>query len=245
MTRDNQNLPSKTPILWLLRFYFMLMVIILLPLLSARLVMTPLFLQFEYHRPDFPDDVYGFTREDRLYYAPYALDYLLNDADISYLGDLTFPNSTRPLFNARELHHMEDVKIVTRVAFWILTIGIITTLIIGLLAWRKTDTRNAMRNGIFVGGIGIIAIIITIVIMAIIAWDTFFTLFHMLLFESGTWQFLYSDTLIRLFPEKFWFDAAITIGILTTLFAIVLLAITGRYGNIVAWMKGFFRHNSL
>ncbi|MCL4254381.1 MAG: DUF1461 domain-containing protein, partial [Anaerolineae bacterium] len=128
---------------------------------------------------------------------------------------------------------------------WILTIGMITTIIIGLLAWRKNDTRTAMRNGIFTGGIGIITLIITIVIMAIIAWDTFFTLFHTLLFESGTWQFLYSDTLIRLFPEKFWFDAALTIGILTSLFAIVLLAITGRYGNMGIWIKGFFRRNSL
>ena len=243
MINDNPN--QRKPMVWFLRVYFMLMVIILLPLLSARLVMTSLFLQFEYHRPDFPTDVYGFTREDRLYYAPYALDYLLNDADISYLGDLTFPNSTRLLFNARELHHMEDVKIVTRGAFWILTIGMIITLIIGILSWRKSDTRNAMRSGIFAGGIGIITLIVTIVIMVVIAWDTFFTLFHALLFESGTWQFLYSDTLIRLFPEKFWFDAALTIGVLTTLFAIMLLAITGRYGNMGIWIKGFFRRNNL
>jgi integral membrane protein (TIGR01906 family) len=225
---DNTQSSSKF-VIWGIRQYFMVMVIILLPLLSARLVMTPLFLQFEYHRPDFPNDIYGFTREDRLYYAPYALDYLLNDADISYLGNLTFPNSTRPLFNLRELRHMEDVKIVTRGAFWILTIGIITTLAIGLLAWRTVDTRNAMRNGIFVGAISIITIILTIVIMTIIAWDTFFTLFHTLLFESGTWQFLYSDTLIRLFPEKFWFDAALSIGAITTVLAIILLAITRRY----------------
>ncbi|PJF32515.1 MAG: TIGR01906 family membrane protein, partial [Phototrophicales bacterium] len=163
------------------------------------------------------------------YYAPYALDYLLNDADINYLGNLTFPNSTRPLFNPRELRHMEDVKLVTRGAFWILTIGMITSLAISLLAWRTADTRHAMRSGIFAGGIGIITIILTIVIMAIIAWDTFFTLFHTLLFESGTWQFLYSDTLIRLFPEKFWFDAALSIGAITTILAIILLAITRRY----------------
>lgn len=225
---DNIQSSSKF-VIWLIRQYFMAMTIFLLPLISARLVMTPLFLQFEYHRPDFPDDIYGFTREDRLYYALYALDYLLNDADINYLGNLTFPNSTRPLFNPRELRHMEDVKIVTRGAFWILTIGMITTLAIGLLAWRRADTRSAMRNGIFAGGIGIITIILTIVIMTIIAWDTFFTLFHTLLFESGTWQFLYSDTLIRLFPEKFWFDAALSIGAITTILAIILLAITRRY----------------
>jgi len=40
--------------------------------------------------PYFPADEYGFTKEDRLKWAPFALDYLVNSADISYLGDLTF-----------------------------------------------------------------------------------------------------------------------------------------------------------
>jgi integral membrane protein (TIGR01906 family) len=235
---------AKRLIKWALRFYFMLAVVILLPLLSARLVMTPLFLQFEYHRADFPEDVYGFTLEDRLNYAPYALEYLLNDADISYLGDLTFPDSSRQLFNPNELHHMEDVKIVTRWAFWILTIGGIGSLaIIGVL-WRNIELRKSIRAGIFSGAIFTISLIFAIVIAVVVAWDTFFTLFHTLLFESGTWQFLYSDTLIRLFPEKFWFDASLTIGIMTTVFSLILLAITWQYGNIGTWIKVIFRRKT-
>jgi len=242
MTENITQSSSKTPrfLKPILRIYLVLAVIILLPLLSARLVMTPLFLQFEYYRPDFPEDSYGFTREDRLYYAPYALDYLLTDADISYLGNLTFPNSTRQLFNASELHHMEDVKFVTRWAFTILTFGGIGTLILIGALWRNRDYRQTIRKGIFSGAILTITLIIAIVISAIVAWNQFFDLFHMLLFENGTWQFLYSDTLIRLFPEKFWFDAALTIGILTTLFSLCLLAITWQYGNIVTWIKGFY-----
>lgn len=241
---DRPNFAYESLLERLVKWYFTIIVIVSLPLISARLVMTPLFLQFEYHRPDFPEDSYGFTRQDRLYYAPYALNYLFNDADIRYLGDLTFPNSTRPLFNARELRHMEDVKIITRWAFRILTIGTILTLAIGVLLWRKTTTRLAMLTGISRGATAIIIIIIIIVLMAIIAWDVFFTLFHQLLFEDGTWQFLYSDTLIRLFPEKFWFDAAFTVGIITTLFAMILLAITGRYGNMGVWMTKIFRRDT-
>jgi len=242
MTQNIIQSPSKTPHLLksILRLYLILAVVILLPLLSARLVMTPLFLQFEYYRPDFPEDSYGFTRQDRLYYAPYALNYLLTDADISYLGDLTFPNSTRQLFNASELHHMEDVKVVTQWAFTILTVGGIISLGLIVVLWRNRDYRQTIRAGIASGAILTITLIIAIVISVVVAWNQFFDLFHMLLFENGTWQFLYSDTLIRLFPEKFWFDAALTIGILTTLFSLMLLAITWQYGNIVTWIKGFF-----
>jgi hypothetical protein len=39
-------------------------------------------------------------------------------------------------------------------------------------------------------------------------------------------MFNYSDTLIRLFPEKFWFDAALTISGLSLLGGL-LLALTG------------------
>jgi uncharacterized membrane protein len=34
----------------------------------------------------------------------------------------------------------------------------------------------------------------------------FFSGFHSLFFEGDSWLFLYSDTLIRLFPIRFWQD---------------------------------------
>jgi len=45
-------------------------------------------------------------------------------------------------------------------------------------------------------------------------------------FEGDTWLFLPTDTLIRLYPEKFWFDAAVGIGGLTLLEAIALILLT-------------------
>jgi uncharacterized membrane protein len=35
----------------------------------------------------------------------------------------------------------------------------------------------------------------------------FFTFFHTLFFEGDSWLFYYSDSLIRLFPIRFWQDA--------------------------------------
>ncbi len=118
MMSQTDTLPGQTASLrrhWLtqlIRTYLSLMLPVLLVLLSVRVVMSHTFLEFEYNRPDFPPDVYGFTREDRLHYAPFAVDYLLNDAGIEYLAQLTFSNGT-PLYNPRELRHMEDVKVVT------------------------------------------------------------------------------------------------------------------------------------
>ena len=102
-TADNQlNATLPKLLITIIRLYLTIMIPILLTLSSVRVVMTPLFLQIEYNRPGFPTDDYGFTTEDRLEYAPYAINYLLNNADISYLGNLTFPNE-RPLYTTSEL----------------------------------------------------------------------------------------------------------------------------------------------
>lgn len=203
---------------------------VLLTLIAARLVMTPLFLQLEYNRPGFPPDIYGFTGEDRLLYAPYALDYLLNGASISYLGNLRFREGGA-LFNANELQHMEDVKALTTVAFsgaWIAGLGALSASI--LLLWKPV-TRHIFRKAFLHGSVLTLLLIAAIVVAAIVNWDYFFTGFHALFFESGTWRFAYSDTLIRLFPEQFWFDAALTIGGLVVGSALLTLA-------FIQWWRG-------
>lgn len=197
---------------------------ILFIMVNVRLVMSPAFLHFEYTRPNFPADFYGFTQEDRLRYAPYAIDYLLNGEDITYLGDLKFDDGAS-LFNTRELRHMRDVKTLTQAAY-------LMTVIIGVLAslaayilWR----RGRLNAALFRGALITLALIIAIVLGAILSWDVFFTGFHTLFFENDTWYFAYSDTLIRLFPEQFWFDAALLIGGLAIIEALVVIAMTVRW----------------
>jgi integral membrane protein (TIGR01906 family) len=198
-----------------------ILVPVILIMTSVRLIMTPLFLQVEYARPGFPIDVYGFTVTDRLQYAPYAVNYLLNGETIDYLADLQFLNGV-PLFNVRELHHMRDVKVVTQFAFTLTVVLFFVFLVCSLILWRKQPAE--FWNAIYYGGIYTIALLVMVVVFAVLGWEYFFTLFHDLLFADGTWQFLYSDTLIRLFPEQFWFDAALTIG---------ASSIVGAFGLIV------------
>lgn len=202
---------------------------VLLVLIAVRLVMTPLFLQFEYNRADFPADPYGFTREDRFTYAPYALDYLLNGAGIEYLGDLKFEDGTA-LYNADELRHMRDVKTVTQIAFGGALAGGILAIGAGVYLLRRNAER--LRRALFFGALLTLAMVAAIIIVAVVNWEFFFVTFHQLFFQSGTWYFPTSDTLIRLFPEQFWFDAALVIGGITVLTALVVLGITWRIKNL-------------
>ena len=203
----------------LLRGFLILSFPVFFVLTGVRLVATETFLHIEYNRPGFPVDRFGFSKDDRLHYAPYAIDYLRNDADVDYLGDLTFENGM-PLYNARELRHMEDVKVVTQAA--LIAHTILSVLFIGAivaLAW-KPATRPALRQGLSGGGVFTITLIVTLVVLIFANWDFFFDNFHAVFFEGDSWQFSTSDTLIRLFPEQFWYDAAMTIGAFTVFGAV-------------------------
>lgn len=204
--------------------------IVLIPvvvvLTNVRLLMTPLFPAYEYNRPGFPADPYGFTLEDRLRWANIAINYLLNDAGIEFLGDLRFPDgqaappescpyyTTRDctyLYNDRELRHMRDVKNVTRAALRVWAVsGLACLLAAGALYY--SGERSALRAGLL-GGAGLTAAILAaVVVYVLVNFNALFVQFHRVFFEGDTWLFLWSDTLIRLFPLPFWQDAFLFIG---------------------------------
>ncbi|MBC8099255.1 MAG: DUF1461 domain-containing protein, partial [Armatimonadetes bacterium] len=104
--------------------------------------------------------------------------------------------------------------------------GSLGALLVIALLW--TRDRSALATALLRGGLLTVGGVVVIVLGVIIAWDSFFTTFHQLFFQDGTWIFYYSDTLIRLFPEQFWFDAALLIGGLTVGGALLLIVIARR-----------------
>lgn len=207
-----------------------ILIAVLVPLgllLSAtRLVLTPAFVRLEYQTPNFPEDPYGLSKEERLRYAPLALDYLLNDEEVSFLGDQTFDDGS-PLYNERELGHMQDVKDLTQAVLstWIgLLILFFGT---ALWAWRANwldDFRIMLANG----GRGSVYLIAAILLVAALSFNAFFTGFHRIFFEGDSWLFLFSDTLIRLFPLRFWRDVVLVLGGLTLLGGLALWRLLGN-----------------
>jgi len=194
----------QTPSTWLTAARWLLQVLIpvVLVLTSVRLLLTRGFIRLEYGLPGFPEDRYGFTQTDRLQQAPIALDYLLNDAGIDFLGDLRFEDGT-PVYNARELSHMLDVKAVVRGALRVWQGGALLALGLGLLVWRFAGT-SALAASLEAGGKITLGLMLAIVLGLVLAFSVLFVGFHQVFFDPNTWTFLFSDTLIRLFPERFW-----------------------------------------
>jgi integral membrane protein (TIGR01906 family) len=199
-------------------------VIVLVPvtliLTSVRLLMTPAFVHLEYRTPFFPPDPYGFSQSDRLHWSLIALDYLLNDQGISFLEDLRFEDGSA-VYNERELGHMVDVKQVLQNALIVWYGAMLGLLLMGLWAWRG-EWGDEFRRACMRGGWFTVVLVAVIVSAVVIGFSVFFVFFHEIFFAPGTWLFRYSDTLIRLFPERFWRDTFLAIGGLSLVGGLIL-----------------------
>ena len=196
------------------------LVFLLLLLTGIRLLLTETFVRFEYNQASFPVDPYGMTKEERLKYAPIALEFLLNGADESFLGDLKFDDGT-VLYNERELGHMVDVQMLTQKFLKVWYVSAAAFLAIWVWAWRGKWLVE-FRKMLSVAGLSTIVVLGTLILLMLLSFDMIFVGFHRIFFQGDSWLFLYSDTLIRLFPEKFWQDAFILVGVFSFLGGIAL-----------------------
>jgi integral membrane protein (TIGR01906 family) len=222
----------------LLTWIIAISVVVVLMLGAVRVVLNPWYVQFAYNVIGVPPDLYGFSTERRVEYALVALEYLVNDAGIEFLGDLRFPQGEQApiescrnldlyqgdctrLYNTRELEHMLDVKIVIGQVtwFWGTLLGVLVLL--GAWAWRE-KWLGSYTHAIGLGGWLTLILIFSIIAIVLLAFVPFFIFFHQVFFESGTWMFLWSDTLIRLFPMMFWQNTFIIVGVIAALGGLVL-----------------------
>ncbi|MBM4464688.1 MAG: TIGR01906 family membrane protein [Chloroflexi bacterium] len=202
----------RKSILTIARTLLVLSIPVFLLLTNLYIFMSPAFLRYEYGRADFPPSP-GFTDEERLMVAKKAVTYLRSDVGIEILGDLE--GEEGPLFREKELAHMVDVKVVTGRAFLVHgLLGLVIAFSLGVLLVIR-DTRTQISASLLQGSLLTIVLLIAVVALVYFNFNWFFTHFHLVFFEGDSWIFDLSDTLIRLFPTRFWFDAASLWGLLT------------------------------
>lgn len=204
-----------------------ILIIITLPFMilmtSVRLLITPGFAAFEYDRNWFPKDPYGMNQAERLRWSRYAINYLTNDEDIAYLGQLRFDDGVT-LFNERELDHMVDVKHVVKTCLVVLY-ALAGFLFAALIWFLVMHDWKPFIQAVSWGAWLTLGIIVAVLIFLAVSFDRLFERFHQLFFKDGSWLFYQDDTLIRLFPIEFWRDAFILVCILSLLMAGLILVI--------------------
>lgn len=196
---------------------------------AINLLITPYFAWVEYHLPGFPDDPYGLTQVERIEMSKFAINFLRNQEGIEYLGNLSLQNGT-PQYNERELDHMVDVKVLVNqmIGFWYVSLAAILLI---LILSTYQGWKNEIMAGFLKGAYLTIGLIFTILLAVFTNFDVLFTGFHKIFFEGSTWIFKYSDTLIRLFPLRFWQDAFIFVGGFTLFGASLIILLSHKFGS--------------
>ncbi|MPZ99302.1 MAG: TIGR01906 family membrane protein [Dehalococcoidia bacterium] len=142
----------------------------------------------------------------------------------------------QPLFNQREVLHMRDVKQLFDLTFRVHEIAFvyIAGYIAAVVLWsRERSMRRLARQAVLAGVVTAGALGIAGIAM-LVGFDSLFTQFHLLSFSNDFWRLdPATDHLIQMFPQGFWFDVSIGVGVLTVMEG-GLLALAGV--GYLAWL---------
>jgi integral membrane protein (TIGR01906 family) len=176
-----------------------------------------------------------FTPGERLALALTAVAYLESwqpvEEAIWSLAEQRQPHTGAPLYTERELGHLMDVKHLTDWVRWLalLTGTAVSSGLLFLLA--RPHTRRLGYLALGQGGLLTVMLLSGIAALVLFGWPIFFYQFHGLLFASGSWSFAPTDSLMRLYPERFFFDVGVVMSVGAWLWGLL----TAVIGYLLAW----------
>jgi integral membrane protein (TIGR01906 family) len=115
------------------------------------------------------------------------------------------------LFNERELTHLQDVRGLVQLDYWVQRAVLILMVFCGLvlLLWLKAGWGAVLR-GLLWGSLVTFGLMIFLAFWAMFGFDRLFILFHEVSFSNEYWILDPTrDYLIMLFPGGFFYDAAL------------------------------------
>jgi integral membrane protein (TIGR01906 family) len=124
----------------------------------------------------------------------------------------------------RERGHMRDVRTVF-MGLWILAGASLVILVVARLRMERVVAWRAVRHG----ALSLAGAVTVIGVVAVVAFDALFELFHRIVFPGGSYTFdPASERLVQLFPFAFWQETAMVVGALIVVVALVVAAVAGR-----------------
>ena len=214
-----------------LRTVIVVAVPVVLVVMPIRVLMHPRWVYFEYGRPDFPPDSFGFTPQERTRLAITGIESIIGPRGVVVLQEARFSDNS-PAFNEREVGHMQDVRVVTGNIYFAQVVLLIAAAI-AVVVLVRGRAPDAASGALSTGAVVTVVLLVALVVLVLTSFDAFFTTFHRVFFSGNTWLFNYTDTLIRLYPVPFWFDAAAAIGVTSIVEALVLGVLAWRWGRAV------------
>ncbi|HEY4190845.1 MAG TPA: DUF1461 domain-containing protein [Candidatus Limnocylindrales bacterium] len=123
------------------------------------------------------------------------------------------PLNGTPVLNEREQQHMRDVRGVFAAFYGLALVGAIVLVAAFLLA-RGRVARARLWRRLGLAGRVIAVGTVALGIVGVMFFDASFEAFHELFFPAGSFLFdPLTDHLVQLFPETFWVETTIAVGV--------------------------------
>jgi len=173
--------------------------------------LTPLYVRFEQDRTNVAG-LTGFSTGE----LDQVVGQILGDL-VLWRGDFHVQAGAGPVLGGVltdvERSHMLDVRNVFT-GFWALVAVGILTLAIGARRARTPEARAGAWRAVRNGARGLAVAIAVVGVFAVFAFDAAFEVFHRLFFSAGTYTFdPATSKLVQLFPDAFWSQTAIIVGV--------------------------------
>jgi integral membrane protein (TIGR01906 family) len=133
-----------------------------------------------------------------------------------------------PVLEDRERQHMVDVTMVFQRLFMVAAGSAL--LIAGSFAFSRSDhARAVLWRRLSLSGLVIAVVTVVGGIGGVLLFDQAFALFHELFFPPGSWTFdAGSEKLVQLFPQQFWVETTIAVGVVIVGLSLLLWWYGGR-----------------
>ncbi len=136
----------------------------------------------------------------------------------------------RDLFNAREVAHMRDVKHLIWGVYAVLGASLLVMLLYATMSVKGAgggSKRELARATLWGSGLTLLFLLV-VGGASLINFNAVFLVFHQISFANDFWQLdCPPDMLICMFPEGFWADATLMVGLATVVGAFVLAVTSG------------------
>ncbi|HZC31697.1 MAG TPA: DUF1461 domain-containing protein [Candidatus Bathyarchaeia archaeon] len=139
-----------------------------------------------------------------------------------------------PVLQERERAHMRDVRGVFA-GFALLAVVAAVGLVVLVIGARRMGHPERAWRAIGAGMRGLIVGVVVAGIVATLAFDAVFELFHRLLFPGGSYTFdPRTDRLVQLFPFDFWSETTIVLAVAIVVIAAVVAVVAARRARLHA-----------
>ena len=209
----------------LLKILFGFVLAIFLISISATFVInTPIFYSFEFNKNNI-DEITQIPPDELMRASQQIREYFTNDEQ--YLNLEVYQNGVlRSIYSEKEISHMKDVKFLIKGVYTLAIISL--TMIVMTIVWGTALKTNGFLS-ILVKLLASSAkyILITALILSVLsllAFQQLFLIFHQISFANDLWILDPSkDYLIIMFPQNFFLEATLFIGLLILIECLILI----------------------